>query len=136
MYVQAKIRETLLLQPRGWSQYRVPSMPRNLKKVQNSPQLVIWTTLFRTNPVILLLPVSSLTLNNLHYILSDLKKAARYGNRGCGVFKRGIQNFKVNFQCQKSSESFSIFFSNNTNLGVHFLLLTFFDKIIFKILYY
>ena len=40
--------------------------------------------------------------------------------------------FKVNFLCQKSSESFSIFFSlKNTNLGAHFLLLTFFDKINF-----
>ena len=40
--------------------------------------------------------------------------------------------FKVNFLCQKSSESFSIFFSlKNTNLGAHFLLLTFFDNINF-----
>ena len=88
---------------------------------------------------------------------------------GCGVFKRGVQNykdflpknqhtqrklsnfenwvsgevsksakspnlltFKVNFLCQKLSESFSIFFSlKNINLGAHFLLLTFFDKINF-----
>ena len=34
--------------------------------------------------------------------------------------------------CQKSSESFSIFFSlKNINLGAHFLLLTFFDNINF-----
>ena len=40
--------------------------------------------------------------------------------------------FKVNCQCQKTSKSFSIFFSlKNTNLGAHFLLLTFFDKINF-----
>ena len=40
--------------------------------------------------------------------------------------------FKVNFLCQKSSESFSIFFSlKNPNLGAHFLLLAFFDKINF-----
>ena len=40
--------------------------------------------------------------------------------------------FKVNFLCQKSSESFSIFFSlKNTNLEAHFLLLAFFDKINF-----
>ena len=33
--------------------------------------------------------------------------------------------FKVNFLCQKLSESFSIFFSlKNINLGAHFLLLT------------
>ena len=39
---------------------------------------------------------------------------------------------KVNFLCQKSSESFSIFFSlKNTNLEAHFLLLAFFDKINF-----
>ena len=36
-----------------------------------------WATLFRTNPVIILLQVSSLTLNNLHFILSELKKPAR-----------------------------------------------------------
>ena len=40
--------------------------------------------------------------------------------------------FKVNFLCQKSSESFSIFFSlKNTNLEAHNLLLAFFDKINF-----
>ena len=40
--------------------------------------------------------------------------------------------FKVNFLCQKLSESYSIFFSlKNINLGAHFLLLTFFDNIIF-----
>ena len=40
--------------------------------------------------------------------------------------------FKVNFLCQKLSESFSIFFSlKNINLGAHFLLLTFFDNINF-----
>ena len=48
-----------------------------------------------------------------------------YGNTGCGVFKRGIQNFLR----QKVSESFSIFFSlNNTYSGAHFLM-----KSIFKI---
>ena len=50
----------------------VPSMPRNLEKVQNYPQLVKWATIFRANRVILLLQVSSLPLNNLCYILSDL----------------------------------------------------------------
>ena len=40
--------------------------------------------------------------------------------------------FKVNFLCQKLTESFSIFFSlKNINLGAHFLLLTFFDNINF-----
>ena len=44
--------------------------------------------------------------------------------------------FKVNFLCQKSSESFSIFFSlKNINLGAHFSLLSFFDNI-FKSLYF
>ena len=37
---------------------------------------VKWATLFRANTVIILMQVNSLTLNNLHYILSDLKKAA------------------------------------------------------------
>jgi hypothetical protein len=45
-----------------------------------------------------------------------------------------ILTFKVNFLCQKLSESFQIFFSlNNINLGAHFFLLTFFDNINFKI---
>ena len=40
--------------------------------------------------------------------------------------------FKVNFLCQKSSESFSFFFSlKNTNLEAHFVLLAFFYKINF-----
>ena len=44
----------------------------------------------------------------------------------------GIENcqfltFKVDYLCQKLTESFSIFFSlKNINLGAHFLLLTFF----------
>ena len=42
--------------------------------------------------------------------------------------------FKVNFLCQKLSESFQILFSlKNINLGSHFLLLTFFDNINFSI---
>ena len=45
---------------------RVPSMPKNLKKVLNYP-----------NSVITLLEVNSLTLHNLHYILLALWKAAR-----------------------------------------------------------
>ena len=46
-----------------------------------------------------------------------------------GVKKFQNLTFKVNFLCQKSSESFSIFFSlENTNLGAHNLLLTFFDN--------
>ena len=37
--------------------------------------------------------------------------------------------FKVNFLCQKLSESFSFFFSlKNINLGAHFLLLSFFGN--------
>ena len=46
-----------------------------------------------------------------------------------------LQNltFKVNCLFQKSSDSFSIFFSlKNTNLGAHFLLLTLFDNINFS----
>ena len=40
--------------------------------------------------------------------------------------------FKVNFLCQKSFESFSIFFLlKKTNFGAIFLLLIFFDKINF-----
>ena len=42
--------------------------------------------------------------------------------------------FKVNFLRQKSSESFlNIFLLKNTNLGAHFLFLTFFDCINFWI---
>ena len=44
----------------------VPSMPKNLKKVQTYP-----------NPVITRLKVNSLTLHNLHYIMHALCKAAR-----------------------------------------------------------
>ena len=36
----------------------------SLEKVQNYPQLVKWATLFRANPVFLLLQVNSLTLNS------------------------------------------------------------------------
>ena len=53
------------LLPRGWP-HGVPSMPKNLKKVQIYPNLVIT-----------LLEVNSLTLHNLHYIVLALCKAAR-----------------------------------------------------------
>ena len=53
------------LLPRGWPN-GVPSMPKNLKKVQIYPNLVIT-----------LLEVNSLTLHNLHYIVLALCKAAR-----------------------------------------------------------
>ena len=45
---------------------RVPSMPKNTKKVQIYP-----------NPVITLLEANSLTLHNLHYNVLALCKAAR-----------------------------------------------------------
>ena len=44
----------------------IPSMPKNLKKVQIYP-----------NPVITLLEVNSLTLHNLHHNVLALCKAAR-----------------------------------------------------------
>ena len=49
------------------------------------------------------------------------------------IVKNGkILTFKVNFLCQKLSESFSIFFSlKNLILGAHLLLLTFFGTFIF-----
>jgi hypothetical protein len=53
------------LLPRGWP-HGLPSMPKNLKKVQIYPNLVIT-----------LLEVNSLTLHNLHYIMLALCKAAR-----------------------------------------------------------
>jgi hypothetical protein len=52
-------------------------MPKNLKKVQIYPKPVKWATLFRANPIIILLQVDNLTLNNLHYIVLALWKAAR-----------------------------------------------------------
>ena len=53
------------LLPWGWAQ-GVPSMPKNLKKVQIYPNLVIT-----------LLEMNSLTLRNIHYIVLVLCKAAR-----------------------------------------------------------
>ena len=47
------------LLPRGWP-HRVPSMPKNLEKVQIYPKPVKWATLFRANPVIILL--------HMHYL--------------------------------------------------------------------
>ena len=64
------------LLPRGWP-HRVPSMPKNLEKVQIYPKPVKWATLFRANPFIILLQVNSLILNNLHYIVLALWKTAR-----------------------------------------------------------
>jgi hypothetical protein len=52
-------------------------MPKNLEKVQIYPKPVKWATLFRANPVIILLQVNSLTLTNHHYIVLALCKAAK-----------------------------------------------------------
>jgi hypothetical protein len=52
-------------------------MPRKLERVQNYPKPVKLATLFRANPVIILLQISSLTFNNLHYIVLGLWKVAR-----------------------------------------------------------
>ena len=62
-------------------------------------------------------------LNFENWIDGEVSKSAKSPN---------LLTFKVNFLYQKLSESFSIFFSlKNINLGAHFLLLTFFDNIIF-----
>ena len=54
-----------------------------------------------------------------------------------GVKKCLALTLKVNFQCQKSSESFSTLFSmKNINLGAHFLFLTFLIASIFKSLFF
>jgi hypothetical protein len=52
-------------------------MPKNLDKVQIYLKPVKWATLFRANPVIILLQVNSLTWNNLHYIVLAFCKAAK-----------------------------------------------------------
>ena len=65
------------------------------------------------------------------------RKLSNFENWSNGEVKKSAKSpnlltFKVNFLYQKLSESFSIFFSlKNINLGAHFLLLTFFDKINF-----
>ena len=57
----------IVLLPQGCP-HAVPIMPKNLKKVQIYPNLVIT-----------LLEVNSLTLHNLHYHVLALSKAARPG---------------------------------------------------------
>ena len=65
------------------------------------------------------------------------KKLSNFENWVSGEVSKSAKSpklltFKVNFLYHKLSESFSIFFSfKNINLGAHFLLLTFFDNIIF-----
>ena len=58
-----------------------------------------------------------------NWVSEEVSKSAKSPN---------LLTFKVNFQHQKLSESFSTFFSlKNINLGAHFLLLTFVDNINF-----
>jgi hypothetical protein len=52
-------------------------MPKKLEKVQIYPKPVKWANLFWANPDIIHLQVNSLTLNNLHYIVLALCKAAK-----------------------------------------------------------
>ena len=62
-------------------------------------------------------------LNFENWVNGEVSKSAKSPN---------LLTFKVNFLYQKSSESFSFFFSlKNINLGAHLLLLTFFDNINF-----
>ena len=59
-------------------------------------------------------------LNFQNWVNGEVSKSAKSPN---------LLTFKVNFLCQKLSESFQIFFSlNNITLGAQFLLLTFFDN--------
>ena len=61
------------LQPRGEGDPTGSQVcPGTLKRFRTTP-----SHFFRANPVIIFFQVSSLTLNNLHYILSEMKKAAR-----------------------------------------------------------
>ena len=59
-------------------------------------------------------------------------------NREVSESVKKYQNltFKVNFLSQKLSESFSFFSLKNINSGAYFLLLTVFDNINFKSLYF
>ena len=67
-------------------------------------------------------------LNFENWVNGEVSKSAKSPN---------LLTFKVNFLCQKLSESFSIFFSlKNINLGAHFLLLTFLITSIFKSLHF
>ena len=67
-------------------------------------------------------------LNFENWVSGEVSKRAKSPN---------LLTFKVNFLYQKLSESFSIFFSlKNINLGAHFWLLTFLDKIIFQITFF
>ena len=67
--------------------------------------------------------IQRILLNFENWFSGEVSKSAKSPN---------LLTFKVNFLCQKLSESFSIFFSlKNINLGAHFLLLTFFDNINF-----
>ena len=62
-------------------------------------------------------------LNFENWVSGEVSNSAKSPN---------LLNFKVNFQRQKLSESFSILFSlKNINLGAHFLLLKFFVSINF-----
>ena len=63
----------------GWSRYK--TLPRfsswKFSRYSFYPKPVKWSILFRTTPVIIILQVNSLTLNNLHYIVPALCKAAK-----------------------------------------------------------
>ena len=52
-------------------------MPKNLENVQIYPEPAKWATFYGPNQVMILMQVNSLTLNNLHYIVLALCKAAR-----------------------------------------------------------
>ena len=101
---------------RGWNGYQ--GFPQCLTDVSMT-QLLSHTIAHFTGPSFML------KANNQPY-----KKFLELAFSWVNIVKNcKILTFKVNFLCQKLSESFQFFFSlNNINLGAHFLLLTFFDN--------
>ena len=75
---------------------------------------------------------SELVLSAFYNVWAEQHALQTMAIWGCGVFKRGIFDFQSQFSMSKIIRISLNFFSlNNTNLGAHFLLLTFFDKTIF-----
>ena len=116
---------------RSNSFHLMPTLFLNLKKVDivhtDLWQSGLWSFPMGGTKLERFLPENQHTQRKLsnfeNWVSGEVSKSAKSPN---------LLTFKVNFLYQKLSESFSIFFSlKNINLGAHFLLLTFFDNIIF-----
>ena len=73
--------------------------------------------------------ILAISISSVKHVIIRPTKTPKSADKKCQFLTS-----KVNFLCQKLSESFNFFSFKNVNLGAHLLLLAFFDNFDFKAL--